>query len=890
MIRYLNKLKELRKKFAKLSSDLSEKELIQFFKNSIKEEEKILFSLHRNGMGGKKLVNLHSQFFDDILKNIYRLLTADNSRTNTENIGLSIAAIGGYGREDLSPQSDIDILIIYKNRMNKEIENIINKFLYFSWDIGFDLGYSTRSIKDCIEIAKENMDSATAMLESRYITGERDIFNEFEKRILKFIGKENRKKYFLGKIEEQQFRYNLYDYSIYVREPNIKESSGGLRDFHIVIWFSKVLFGSIDLKYLYKNGIYPRDEIINLQKSYDFLLRIRNELHFLFRSKKDLLTFDEQPIVAKNLGYKSNNVSKAEAKLLRDYYSNARNISLFKQDFIETLVLTKGHEKNKIGRLNNGLQLVNTEELTIDNRSSLFSRNPAKLLEVFHYQQKFNCRLSNKLKTKIKKGLKSLNNPLSKNTLANKIFLSIISNKKSVEPVLRTMHELGVLDRLIPEFRRINCFVYYDNFHTYTADEHTLLAFKYLDKLLKDSELRLSRLSEALKNLNNIGTIRLALLFHDLGKIYGLNHVEKSLMLVPKIAKRMNISQEQTSLVEFLVRNHLVMSRFIQTRDLDDDDSIAEFSNIVANPERLQMLYIMTYCDLSAVGPNVWTDWKHSILWELFYKTMNYITLDEYKELRKDVLKYLREDIIYECKDEFSIDEIDEHLNNIHEKYIYSTSPTTIKEHLRIIKNAKKNVFSTNVVKKEKSDLTEFTICSTKDRIGLLADIVGTLTFHELNILSAKVFTRKDGIAVDDITIVGIVNDYVWTKINDDLENVLLKDFSIDGMIRKHRKYLKIKKKKKLKILTTVKFDNETSEKFTIIDIETQDRMGLLYLILKTLSGLNLNIEYAKIFTEGDKALDVFYVNDEGKNKITSARKLNMIKKTLTDALSTQFI
>ncbi|NVM02833.1 MAG: hypothetical protein HWN67_10880, partial [Candidatus Helarchaeota archaeon] len=233
---------------------------------------------------------------------------------------------------------------------------------------------------------------------------------------------------------------------------------------------------------------------------------------------------------------------------------------------------------------------------------------------------------------------------------------------------------------------------------------------------------------------------------------------------------------------------------------------------------------------------------------------------------------------------------IEEHLNNIHEKYVYSTSPSAIKEHLRIIREAKKNIFSTNVVRKERFDITEFTICSTKDRIGLLSDIVGTLTFHDLNILSAKVFTRRDGIAVDDIKIVGIVEDDVWEGINNHLENVLLKDLSMDNMIKNHRKYLRMKKKKKLNVPTSVKFDNKTSDNLTIIDIETQDRIGLLYLISKTLSDLSLNIEYAKIFTEGDKALDVFYVNDENKNKITSKKRLLNIKRRVTEVLSTQFI
>ena len=252
-------------------------------------------------------------------------------------------------------------------------------------------------------------------------------------------------------------------------------------------------------------------------------------------------------------------------------------------------------------------------------------------------------------------------------------------------------------------------------------------------------------------------------------------------------------------------------------------------------------------------------------------------------------MKYLREDIINECKNEFSETDIEEHLENIHEKYIYSTSATTIKEHLELIREAKKNVFSTNIEKKEKWGITEFTICSTKDRIGLLSDIVGTLSFHNLNIFSAKVFTRKDGIALDEIKIAGIVEDSKWKKINEDLKNVFLKNFVINNMIKKHPKYLRIKKKKKLKILTVVKFDNKISEDFTIINIETQDRMGLLYLILKTLSKMNLNIGYATIFTEGDKALDAFYI-DENKNKITSRKKINMIRDTLTRALSTQFI
>jgi [protein-PII] uridylyltransferase len=732
------------------------------------------------------------------------------------------------------------------------------------------------------------MDSATAMLESRLITGDKGIFEEFENKILRFI-RRNRG-YLLGKIEEQNFRYQMYDSSIYVQEPNIKESSGGLRDIHLVLWFSKVLFGYLELKCLYKNNAYQKDEIKNLQKAYDFLLRLRNELHFLYRSKKDVLTFNEQSRVAKNLGYRSGIIEKAEAKMLGDYYLYARNVNLFKQDFIERFVLTKEQKRFRIRKIDNVFQVINSDILTISNGKKSFAKDTTKLMKIFELLQKYNFRLSGELKIKIKRDIKFLNKSFSRDVNANRMFLLIVKKNKEVEPVLRLMHELGILDKLIPEFGKVNCFVYYDNFHRYTADEHILIAMRYLDGLLKIDDPKLEKLSKVLYSINDIHILRLAILFHDLGKIYGPYHTKRSVEMIPRISKRMNLNPEETSMVEFLVRYHIVMSNFIQTRDLDDEDSISEFSNIVATHERLNMLYILTYCDISAVAPGVWTDWKHNLLWALYHKVLNYITLDEYKENRKEYLRILREEIINECISEFSLDEINEHLNNIHEKYVYSTSPQTVKEHIRIIEEAKKNIFSINVVRKEKSGITVFTISTIKDRIGLLSDIVGTLTFNDMNILSAKVYTRSDGIVIDEINIEGIIGYDVLEKVYGDFENVLLKDMSIDKVITSHRKYLKTKRKKRLKIPTTVEFDNKTSENLTIIDVKTQDRIGLLYLISKTLSSLNLNIEYAKIFTEGDKALDVFYVNNENKQKITSRKKLIDIKNTLADLLSTQII
>ncbi|MCK4965773.1 HD domain-containing protein, partial [bacterium] len=448
---------------------------------------------------------------------------------------------------------------------------------------------------------------------------------------------------------------------------------------------------------------------------------------------------------------------------------------------------------------------------------------------------------------------------------------------------------LGVLGRLIPEFGRINNFVYYDNFHKYTADEHTLLTLRSLDDLLTANEPALKELSDMLHTIPHIHILRLALLLHDLGKVYGPYHSKKSAEMVPRISKRMGLDGDQISLIEFLVRNHIVMSNFIQTRDLDDDDSIGEFANIAATPRRLSMLYILTYCDIHAVAPNVWSDWKHSLLWNLFRKTLNYITLEEFAEKRVEYFSALREDIIDECSDEFSLDEIEEHLNNIHEKYIFTTSPSVVKIHLRLIREAKNNTFAINVVRKEKTGLTEFTFCSTIDKIGLLSEIMGTLTLRGLNILSAKVFTRSDGIALDKIIIVGLVEDAVWEEVDDSLKRALMGNESIDAQVRGHRKFLKITGKKKLTIRTKVTFNNKTSHKFTIIEIETQDRIGLLYLITRALSDLSLNIAFAKIFTEGDKALDVFYVTDEKKNKISSKRKLEKIKKTLSGVLSMQF-
>jgi [protein-PII] uridylyltransferase len=872
------------------TNDADRAAYVQAFKDALAKERDLLYKQHQAGVGGMELVKMHTVFIDDMICQLFQeVINAHKETGNPKEHSYCLVATGGYGRGELNPFSDVDVMFIYRKKLTQHLTAVVHDFFYLLWDVGLNVGNSVRSIKDCISVAKDHLDSETAMLESRRLKGHHETFQEFQSEYLGFLKKTEQESFITGKLEEQRLRYENYDRSIYVQEPNVKESSGGLRDIHLVWWLSRVLFGCKQLSDLKKKKLCSTQEFAELLEAQDFLLRVRNELHFSSGVKKDLLGYEEQERVASALGYAGSPNILAHEHFMRVYYTHAKNVHFFLEDFLEKCLESKqakkrGRKAVKLREIVPGLALENDKLMILTDGDSVFSEEPVNLLQVFHYQQRYKCKLHNDLKRAIRKHTHLIDAAYRHDKTVNDIFLGLLSRRQYVIPVLRTMHDVGVLGRLIPEFGQLTCFVQYDYFHRYTVDEHTLLVLQYLEDLAVTEDTRHDVKREVFKNLKDLHILRLAVLLHDAGKIESLKHSEVSVELIPQVARRMNLSEDDTVLFTFLVKYHTLMSRTFQLRDLEDQNTVKVFAEKVGSKRRLRMLYLLTYADTRAVAPGVWTDWKNSLLTNLYRKTLDFISLDAAEGDRSVYLDERREAVINACEQDVSREVVEEHLDGMHQKYIFAVAPERIRSHLDLVRELEGKTLTASLTREADVDSSEITIC-TRDQIGRFAQIVGILSYHDLNVLNAHIFTRKDGVVLDVFNVAGEIEHLKWRRIKRDLREAMEDKIQVEDLMANHSKYLLRRRAGRMNISTAIKFDMHASANYTIVEIHSHDRWGLLFLIAKILYDLNLNIGFAKIFTEGDKALDVFYVNDAGE-KIDQSIVLEQIQERITHALA----
>lgn len=871
--------------------DDARRNFVQAFKTALIKERELLFKQHRQGTGGLDLIHQHTGFVDSMIQYLFKEVLETHQETgNPKEHQYCLVATGGYGRGELNPFSDVDVMFIYRKKLTPHLTAVVHDFFYLLWDIGFNVGNSVRSIKDCITVAKEHLDSETAMLESRRLNGHHETFQEFQSEYLQFLKKTEQESFIKGKLDEQKLRYKNYDQSIYVQEPNVKESSGGLRDIHLVWWISRVLFGCRQLSDLGKKKLCSKQELEELIEAQDFLLRVRTELHFSSGVKKDLLSYEEQERVAAALGFTASPNILAHEHFMRVYYTHARNIHFFLEDFLEQCLETKREKKRgrksvKKREVAPGLALVDDKVLVLSDGGSLFTDEPIALVQVFQYMQRFRCKLHNDLKRAIKNHSILIDAAYRHDKSVNDIFLGLLSRRHYVLPVLRAMHDVGILGRLLPEFGQLTCFVQYDYFHRYTVDEHTLLVLQYLDDLVATEDTRHEVKREVYRNLQDLHVLRLAILLHDAGKVESLQHSQVSAELIPQVARRMNLSEDDSVLLTFLVKYHTLMSMTFQLRDLDDQQTIKRFAEQVASKRRLRMLYLVTYADIRAVAPGVWTDWKNTLLTDLYRKTLDYISLEDVEGDRSVYLAERRKAVIEAGEPDFPKDAIAQHLDGMHQKYVFAVAPDRIRTHLELVQDIDEKKLTTFLAAEKGAQSSEITIC-TKDRLGLFANIVGVLSYHDLNVLNAHIFTRSDGVVLDVFNVAGEIEHLKWRRIRRDLREALEEKIHVDDLMANHSKYLLRRRSGRMNISTFIRFDTHSSNDYTIVEIHSHDRWGLLYLIAKILYELNLNIGFAKIFTEGDKALDVFYVNDDFGEKFDQSIVLEQIQERVSHALA----
>jgi len=825
---------------------------------------------HAAGASGLGTIEALTSRTDDLIRLLYQEAVAEAGAEPER--GYAILALGGYGREALNPRSDIDLLFLYREVTKGD--PVTRAILHTLWDLRLDLGYSTRSIADCITAARDDTNSLTAMLEARFLAGDRALARRLETALEKrFSGRQSRA-FVNAKIEERRIRHARAGLSVQLLEPNTKESPGGLRDTHTVGWLLKIRRGVRSPEGLRTERLLNRRSLEDYTSALDFLLRTRNELHFNTGKRQDVLEHDLQPAIARGLGYADTDEELGVERFMRDYYLHARNIKHLSDLLCERLEwtsrVTQGALDLIVSRtLDDGAVLSHAGISLPRKRKDFFNENPLRLLTLFLDAQRFGTQLNEAAQQAVKDHLHLINDEFRKSSAASRVFLSILRAQSGVAATLHTMHELGVLGAYIPEFDTINCLVQYNRYHVYTADEHTLTAVDSLERLQGKAKTDpvLRPPASVYAEIPRRELLYLALLLHDVGKsARGDDHSGVGAEMAADFLERLGLPQEQIDTICFLVRQHLTMSHISQRRDLSDMNMLADFASTFDGPNTLRMLYLLTYADLTAVAPSAWTAWKAQLLWELYLKTFNLVN-SEGRSNPQDVQMEAVRNLMAALHDRFDRPHLSEHLENMPPAYAEACSPDEVTRHLEMVGHLRHK--SVVVVSVRSGLFSEVTVC-TYDKTYRLSEVCGVLATRDVNIFSAQAYTRKDGIVIDTFQVTDItgspeIDEGRIQEIETQLAAVFDEKVRVSDLFSRHQERWSRRRQPAFRIPTEIRIDNTISDRYSVIDIFKQDEVGLLYKITRSLSDLGLNIYTARIGTQADKAVDSFYVSRKGR-------------------------
>lgn len=819
-----------------------------------------------------------TELTDDTVKRVCEMAEEQAGKCD----GIAVLALGGYAREQMAPHSDIDILILHKGKATKNQEEFMNAFTTFMWDIGTNPGIQIKGLKEVAKAAMEDEVVRTSFIDHRLLFGSKKDYEAYLKIINDKVMEKGKAEFLMMKIDGVRNRNSKFRDSIFRLQPNIKEGSGGIRDLNTISWICRILYKTSNLAETVKYNILTREEYDMLMEHSAFLFAVRMELHYHHNRKYDVMTLEAQMEIAKNMGYSGTDSVQSVELFMRDYYIRAKDIAEITNKVINRTMLKLPvknlTKKPYIAKLSDGYaQYANT--LTVLSKD-IFKESPRKLITIFTYASGRGLKISDNTCELIKENVHLIDPAFIKEY--GRTFLKAISGFPNSFRVVSDMYKCRVLQAMIPEFEGLECRPQFDYYHHYTVDEHTILALSYIDNIASSIPPSLNTYQEALMSMERKDLLAISILLHDIGKGQGKNHSLLGAKMSRIICKRLDMTIDDTDVVCSLVEHHLLMSHIAQRRDLHDIDVIDHFTSYLNNMEELRLLFLLTYADMNAVGGATFNEWKNNLLKELYKKSQSAIANESLIEEFEDVIKRRRQKIEERCK---NMPDIKELADTIDDEYLYSTKAFLLIRYLLLAEAVHTaNDIVVEIDTREEQSTIEVIVCA-KDRNGLLSDICGALSSLTYNIKFAKIYTMQNGVTIDNII---IDNPYSGRKMPDAKREALktriintIKDGrDISRQIIQSESTLKGPEHvfaKKDKIV----FDNDISSNYTVIDIYTKDRIGLLHDILCTFNKLELDVSRAKISTDVDRVVDSFYLLDKDGNKITDQSVLERIREEL---------
>ncbi len=816
------------------------------------------------------------------------------------DIPVALFALGGYGRGELNFHSDIDVNLLYTGSLTQAHEEDIEAFYYFLLSLKREIGFSPRSLSEALELSQTDLSVFTNLLQRRFLVGDREVDRAFSKKFNGFIAKK-RESLVEEILSARSERYKRFYGTVYYQEPNVKESKGGLRDLHEAFWTSKLVFGIENYSGFLDRKILDRRSFRDVISAYDFILKVRNQLHLATNRKSDILSFEMQREVADFFGF--GREKRGVESFMKNYFNSATDLAVITKEVIKSCKeeLKKGSStifsffspRREVGSffIEEGRLYVKGDE------ESRVLKEPKEVIKGFKLIQEEGLELAPSTFSLFKLAAETLREKFRKRETL-KEFKEILKKPKRLSYTLEAMHECKVLGALLPDFERLRGHFQYDTYHKFTTDMHSILTVRELERISEKATSGTSvkekeRLNQILQDIERPELLFIGALFHDIGKGKRGRHEVVGASITRKYMEQMGFDKEEIEEVVWLVRNHLLMAHLAFRRDISDPNLIESFKMECRSEERLKKLFLLTYADIKAVGPGTWDNWKSSLLWRLYTSTLSLFHENKsLKELVSEKLNRRKEKVKELLKGKVRPESVERFFENADESYLISYPSSEIAKHLLVMKRIKREGLDYDFYHESYPDIgyTKMVII-TKYRRGLFNKVAGILSYLGINIKGANINR-----AIEDDCDCMVYTIQVSTVSGDSLSEEKVEEFK--GMLKelyegrlKVEEFGNLLRSKTFRSTlplpeTKVKVDNSSSENFTVVEVSTYDRLGVLYTITKVLLELNTRLRRAIIATEGNRVIDSFYITDINYRKIEDEEMIRELKERITKALS----
>lgn len=843
---------------------------------TLRSQREALAEAWRQGMSGREILQRPAALVDEFIINRFTNAAAVRQARGA----IAVIALGGYGRSELYPSSDIDLLLLHDRRSKKSIQAVVEALLYPLWDEGCEVGHSVRGVKDAIRFAQEDFHFQVALLDARLLAGSEPLFQDLKTQYIKKI-LDGRRHRFVETMEAHKLeRWQKYGSHTYLLEPHLKEGKGGLRDIQAMMWVAKGVFGLHTLEAIESSAMLQTGNRQALENSWSMLAKIRTRLHLLTRRKSDHLIFEYQEETASALNYKDAGGILGVEHFMRDVYSHLQTVSvmtdLFFEHVHEVLGLTSGStaeqqlERSIVAR-GGTVRLTAPEEL---------HERPYLLMRLFLQAGRTGLPLHHRTRQLVSANLDKVDDHFRTSKRVARVFLEVLTQSEAVFAVLEAMLSTGLLTRYIPEFSGVESLAQHDLYHLYTVDRHQLQTVAELTALKQQHE-------ELFAELKNVEVLFLAALLHDIGKGRQGDHSQLGAEMAVAIGQRLRLTPEECATLSFLIRHHLYLPENAMRRDFADREFIRQAADLIGDVERLTMLYLLTIADSKATGPSAWSNWKASLLAELYLSIKACLGADHHieqggRDEEEQGVKWLREQIMARLGGQAARIEI----ADLPPDYLLSHSLETVLRHLAIHAEKSTRLNQQVLLFPEPGTRSWSLLIMGPDKVGLLAKFCGVLALHNLSVLSAQIFTWPDGTVVDTLEVVPAAScsfeEQDWQQVERDLNLAI--NYRLDIGYQLHERTLPQSSRTLRQVQQLehkVVIENTTSQQYTIIEVYGGDNRGTLYQLTQTLADFGLAIHRAKIATEVEQLIDIFYVTTQSGDKLTNEETKEKISMTL---------